>query len=221
MSDMQLSAKKRTEKGSVSRTEQEIPAVVYGKNQEPISLTIVRGDFQRLFDRASASTIVELDVEGEKESLEVLVHEMQVDAAKNEMIHVDFYAVVKGQALVTEVSINFVGEAPGARENLLVTVRDIIEISAKPSDLPGEIDVDISGLNEVGDHITIGDIKLPKGVELTNTEEDFLIEPIIKIDYQREEEEEPEETEEISADDIPTTEQGPAETGDNNEDAKK
>ncbi len=214
MSDMQLSAKKRTEKGSVSRTEQEIPAVVYGKNQEPISLTIVRGDFQRLFDNASASTIVKLDVEGEKEPLEVLVHEVQVDAAKNEMIHVDFYAVVKGQALVTEVPLNYVGEAPGARENLLVTVRDIIEISAKPSDLPGEIDVDISGLNEVGDHIMISQIKLPKGVELTMTDEDLLSEPIIKLDYQREEEEETDVAEEVSADDIPTTEQGKEEASD-------
>ncbi len=207
MSDMKLSAKKRTEKGSVARTEQEMPAVVYGKNQEAISLTIVRGDFQRLFDRASASTIVELSVEGEKEPLEVLVHEVQVDAAKNEMIHVDFYAVVKGQALVTEVSLNLVGEAPGARENLLVTVRDIIEISAKPKDLPSKIDVDISGLKEVGDQIMISDIKLPKGVELTNTEEDFLVEPVVKIDYQREEEAEAEVSEEVSADDIPTTEQ--------------
>ena len=196
---LQIQATTRKTDGKVVRDEQTIPAVVYGKNQEAISLSIPRGDFLKVYNQASSSTIIELIVDGEKDSHDVLIHDVQVDSARNEIIHLDFYATTKGQALQTEVPLQLTGEAPGAREGLLVTVRDNIEISAKPKDLPEHIEVDVTKLEKVGDNVTIGELKLPAGVSLVNNDEEFLGEPVVKIDAKRVEEAEEVKTEEVAA----------------------
>ena len=49
---------------------------------------------------------------------------------------------------------------------VLMQVLEEVEVKALPKDLPEAIEVDALNLKEAGDKITLGDIKLPKGVEL-------------------------------------------------------
>ena len=45
-----------------------------------------------------------------------------------------------------------------------------VDVKAKPSDLPEELTVDGSGLSSAEDKLTLGDLKLPEGVELADKE---------------------------------------------------
>ena len=66
-----------------------IPAVVYGHKVKNILLDIDEKEFIKVFKTAGESSLIELDVEGEKEKRPVLVHEMQIDPVSDKVIHID------------------------------------------------------------------------------------------------------------------------------------
>ena len=77
----------------------------------------------------------------------------------------DFYAIEKGAKVEVAVPISFIGESAAVKAGAnLVKVMHELEIEAGAADLPHEIEVDISALENVGDQIHVSDIKLPKGV---------------------------------------------------------
>jgi large subunit ribosomal protein L25 len=61
-----------------------------------------------------------------------------------------------------------VGEAPATKFNAgeLLHLIHQLEVSCLPNAIPGEIDIDISGLAEIDDAVRISEIQLPEGVEL-------------------------------------------------------
>ena len=79
--------------------------------------------------------------------------------------HADFYAIEKGAKVEVAVPLSFIGESPAVKAGAnLVKVMHELEIEAEAADLPHEIEVDISTLENIGDQIHVSDIKLPKGV---------------------------------------------------------
>jgi large subunit ribosomal protein L25 len=95
MENLNLNAVIRTteEKLSELRTTKMVPAVVYGKHQEPILIKIDNSDFLRTFRKSGESHIINLNVSGSE--LEVLVHEVQKEPVSGDFLHIDFYAVTK------------------------------------------------------------------------------------------------------------------------------
>ena len=59
-----------------------------------------------------------------------------------------------------------------------------------PTNLPESIEVDISGLAEIGDNLLVGDISAPEGVEILNDPEDVVVVVIAQAVEEVEEEEE-------------------------------
>jgi len=88
------------------RKARKLPAIVYGKNQEPISLTLDSSEFLKLFRKTGESNIINLKV-GKKE-IEVLVHDFQKEPVSGEFIHIDFFALTRGEKLTTKVHLNFI-----------------------------------------------------------------------------------------------------------------
>ncbi|MDP2396567.1 MAG: hypothetical protein Q8S84_08715 [bacterium] len=77
MENLNLNAEIRTteEKLSEVRTSKMVPAVVYGRHQEPILIKVDNSDFLRTFRKSGESHIINLSVDGK--NIEVLVHEVQ------------------------------------------------------------------------------------------------------------------------------------------------
>ena len=84
-------------KTSVLKNSGRIPAVVYGHKVKNILLDVDYKDFQKVLREAGESSLIELDVEGDKEKKPVLIHELQKDPITDKFIHVDFF-----QASLTE-----------------------------------------------------------------------------------------------------------------------
>lgn len=175
MSDaIQLSAVLR--KGSVDTIKDFIPAVVYGAGIEATSLTLKRPDFEKVFSRSGESGLVTLKLDDNRE-MPVLVKDLQYDALKHRIIHVDFYKLNMDEKVVAEVTIEFVGESPAVKSSggIVVEHMDQLEIEALPMDLIQKIEVDLSRLINIGDSLYVKDIILPKGVEAKSDQEEIVV----------------------------------------------
>lgn len=143
-----------------------VPAVYYGTKEAPVSVSVKEIDFLKAFKEAGESTVVVLkDEKGEHESL---IHDIQKDPVSGKIIHADFYVLEKGKKVKVKVPLEFVGVSPAVKElgGSLVRVLHELEIEAKPSDLPKNIEVNIESLMDFESKILAKDIKLGAGVEL-------------------------------------------------------
>ena len=187
MQDIVLNALKREQKSKKFRkhNSKQVPGVVYGKDQEPVSIAMDSVELHKAFYEAGGNKVVDLKIEGTKEPVKVLFHEVQEDPVLNTLIHFDLYAVTLGQKMQVDVPINIINDDHlHQHEGVLTTIRDTLEIEANPLDLPESIEVDASSLQEIGDLIVIGD--LTAGKDATFVEEDDRV--VLKLDAPREEE---------------------------------
>ncbi len=186
--------------------ENNIPAVVYGPKQESISLSVDRNAFTKLFKEVGESTIISL--EGLESPIEVLVHELTFHPVKNEITHVDFYAIERGKEITVDVPLEFVGEAPAEKlGNMVSQILYEVEVTCRPSKLPSEIVVDLSVLVEPGQRITVADLKAMEGVTIETAAEEV----IAIVSEAREEEPEEEVNTEVDMSAIEVEAKGKAE----------
>jgi len=168
-----------------------IPAVFYGKQQESTSISLETTTFEKVYAEAGESTIIALN-DG-TEDHDVLVRDVQYHPVTDQIMHVDFYVIERGKKLNVTVPLNFVGEAPGEKVGILMQPMHEIEVEVLPRDIPQHIDVDISGLIDLNDKITVGDLVLPEGVVtaagvdeavalIAEQQEEELDEPVEVID---------------------------------------
>lgn len=167
------------------RTAGNIPGVYYGPGKDSTSITISSALFKKALAEAGESTIVSLKLP--KETVDVLIHDVDHDPVTGDPIHVDFYVVAKDRKVTVSVPLEFVGTAPVEKlGGLVMKVMHEIEIEALPSALPHEIMVDLSSLAAIGDHISVGTLVLPPGVQAVTS----LNETVVLAESPHEEKEE-------------------------------
>lgn len=166
-----------------------LPAVVYGPMVDGAdSVQVDARDFEFTFRDVGYTSLIDLSV-GSNKSLPVFVREVQLHPVRRDILHIDFFAPNMRLPVEAQVPVHTVGELDDAVEAEVTLGIFEVTVSALPDMIPNEIQADISGLKEIGDQISAGDLPLPEGVELTSGEDDL----IVKLDPIREEEEEPEE----------------------------
>jgi large subunit ribosomal protein L25 len=143
------------------------PGVVYGHGMEPMPIQADAGEVRRVVLQAGKHTPVHLT--GAKRRI-ALIKDIEFDATKHGVVrHVSFHAVKADEPVHTEVPIHLLGVGESEAEKagfVVLQAVDKAEIRALPADLPEALEVDITKLAGVGDRVTLGDIKLPHGVEL-------------------------------------------------------
>ncbi len=168
------------ERESIGRTAEQIrrvgyiPAVLYGHGAENLSLAIEAKSFGKILPHLSSSTLLRLNIKGEKDSRSVLISEMQRHPLTGLPNHVDFHQVKMTEKIRTSVPLVFEGESAAVKTlgGILVKSLDEIEVEALPQDLPEQIIVDISQLKTFEDRISIKQLSVGKEVSiLTNLEE--------------------------------------------------
>lgn len=173
---LELTASVREQKGTKAsralRRDGAVPAVVYGPQEESTAITIPAAEFAKVWKEAGESTVIILKGLGSEK--QVLINDVDLDPIQHEPRHVDLYAVEKGKTVEVEVPLSFVGTSPAEKQlgGVLIKVLHSLAIEALPTDLPHEIEVDISSLETFEDQFTVGNLALPKGVTaLTHAEE--------------------------------------------------
>lgn len=144
-----------------------IPAVLYGKGIANKILQVKTGEFEKVYQKAGESLLIDLAINSEK-PVKALIKDVQQNVITDNIQHIDFYQVNMQDKINTEINLVFTGVAPAIKElnGILVKNTTKIEVRCLPSDLIKEITVDISGLKTFDDLLYAKDIKLPAKIEL-------------------------------------------------------
>lgn len=175
MSDLTLAAEVRTVLGKkVSRLRRNglIPAVVYGPVvDETVQVSVNRREFDRFYKSHGHTTLFTLTWDGGQQP--VFIREVQEDPVRREPLHIDFFAPNLRQTLRTMVQLVF---HPPAEQpaGVLSEVRSEVEIEALPTNVPHQLDVDLSSLTNVGDAVHVSDIVPPPGVSILTGADELL-----------------------------------------------
>ncbi|MEZ5491080.1 MAG: 50S ribosomal protein L25/general stress protein Ctc [Gammaproteobacteria bacterium] len=172
MSDaFELEAKVRTDLGKgasrrLRRLNKEIPAIVYGGNQDPLSITLSHDAISHAVENeAFFSHIITLKVG--KDSEQVIIKALQRHPAKPFIMHADFLRVRADEEITVNVPIHFLNEEKCKGHKLENGVINKIitetEVSCLPGKLPEYLEVDLLELG-VGDALHLSDIPMPEGV---------------------------------------------------------
>ncbi len=145
-----------------------VPGIVYGGEAGPVQIELDHNAlYHALRKEAFHASVLSLNIGGAKES--VLLRDSQWHPYKQQVLHVDFQRVVKGQMIHVKVPLHFVNAetCPGVKTSggKPHHIMAEIDIQCLPRDLPEFLEVDM-GAMEVDTAIHANQIKLPKGVEL-------------------------------------------------------
>ena len=169
--DFNITAEVRSDLGKGAsrrlRHEGKVPAVIYGGDKDPVSLTLDHDSmFHHLENEAFYSHILTIDVAGTKEK--AVLKDLQRHPAKPIIMHADFMRVSEKEKLKMHVPLHFINEeqAPGVKQGGIVTHNITeVEVQCLPKDLPEYLEVDLAGV-EMEQILHLTDVKLPAGVEL-------------------------------------------------------
>jgi large subunit ribosomal protein L25 len=175
------------------RGEGKVPGVVYGLGGDPIPLSVEWRELRAaLVTEQGLNAVIHLEVNGERTP--TLVKEMQRHPVRRSVLHVDFIRVDLDKPVDVEVPVHLEGEAEAVNREggVIDQVLTALAISAKPSDIPAGLTVDITDL-VIGGAKRVSDIVLPEGVT-TSVDAD---EAVVTASHQVIEIEEPVEGEEV------------------------
>ena len=174
MSENKLNLEKRTLTGKKLaglRKDGLIPSVIYGGEGEPKLAQSSYNDTEKVLHSAGYHSTIDLTVDGKAQM--AIVKNIDIDPVSRRIVNVEFQAVSADRAIEATTPIKLVGYETSEAAKLHYTLSQVmeeIEVKAKPSDLPKELEVDASKLATTEDKITVADIVLPKGVELADKE---------------------------------------------------
>lgn len=177
MSNITLTLNTRTVSGKkVSKLRQDglVPSVVYGGHADAISTQSGIVETTKVSHAAGKHTPINLVIDGKKKL--AIIKSIDVDPVKHQVRHVAFHTIKQNEVITTEVPIRLVGLGESEAEKAgLVVLQAIehVEIKAKPADLPEALELSVAGLKTDEDKLTLGDVKLPSGVEYADVEQDL------------------------------------------------
>jgi large subunit ribosomal protein L25 len=152
-----------------------LPAVIYGHNVEPISITLEGREAGRVLGRLSSSSLITINLDGKE--YPSLVREKQENHIKRTLIHVDFMVVSLTEKIHANVGIILTGNSPAVKDfnAMLINGLNELEVEAFPQDLPESISVDISSLVKIGDGIHVRDIVLSDKVQILDMPDEMIV----------------------------------------------
>ena len=143
-----------------------VPAVVYGGDAEPLSVTINLRDFEKLLHgRFGSHAVVQLDVAGKPEcNSPALLKSVQRHPLKGFVLHADFLRIRLDQRIETVVPIELTGQPIGVVSGGVLEhqLREL-EVECLALDVPEKILVDVSGL-QINDTVHVSELAIPEGI---------------------------------------------------------
>jgi large subunit ribosomal protein L25 len=178
------------------------PGVVYGGTEDPVSFQVEERTLRHALQDSGA--VMQLEVEGGS-SGPVVVKELVRHPVTGVTMHLDLLRVRMDVAIQSTTILDLTGseDAPGVREGgVLEHVVRELTIEALPGEIPETIIHDVSEM-QIGDTLTIEQLKPPSGVTLLDDPETLvatLTPPKLQVEADEEIEAETEVVGEGSAD---------------------
>ena len=152
-----------------------IPANLYGPNIESLPLQVETTLLKRLIARVGRNALVTLRVDGKPRV--VMIRDIQRDPLTDDLLHVGFFQVEMTHRVRAEVPLLFLGEAPAAKSSRGMLLQDLttLQVEALPGELPRNIEVDLSGLEELNQVIHVRDILVSDTIDVLNDPDQVVV----------------------------------------------
>ena len=158
------------------------PVHLFGHNLESLALQCDTATLRQVVARAGTTRLITLNIDNEKLPRSVFIREIQRNAISRQVLHVDLYQVKKDEKIETDVPIILVGLSPALKEKGRVLAHGITSLTLEclPEDLPPQIEIDTTILEELEQSIHVKDIILGADVTI-KSDPDQLIAKISEV----------------------------------------
>jgi large subunit ribosomal protein L25 len=176
--DLEAQERTGTGKGAARQARRDglVPGIVFGGDVDPLPISI---NFNKLLTMLRKgrfkSTLFNMKVEGH-DDVRVICRDVQRHVVKDLPTHVDFMRLKRTTKINLFINVEVTGEEEcvGLKKGgTLNLVRPEVELVVTAADIPESLVIDITAL-EIGDNLTISDVKLPAGAKPT-IDRDFVI----------------------------------------------
>ena len=148
------------------RKEGGVPAVLYGRAQDTVSIQINARAFRQFLRTYGENVIINMEI-GNGNTETVIIKEIQRHPVeKQKLIHADFIRISLDEPVTSAVPVVLEGTPQGIQEGgVLEFPLRHITIHCLPMRMPTDISVDVSEL-DIGDSIHISDLSLDEELEI-------------------------------------------------------
>jgi len=171
--DITVAAEVRASRGKNearrTRSEGNIPAVVYGAFKDPISITINPKEISKIVRSSSGlNTIFNLAITG-GETSPVMVVDQQVDPIRGRLLHADLKRVDLTKRIRVTVPVHTEGDPVGVKVQggQLEIITRAVEIECLPDEIPETFTVNVSELS-IGQSKRASDVAMAGSMKLVS-----------------------------------------------------
>lgn len=153
-----------------------IPAVLYGKGQEPVGFSLDHNEFVLAYQKGGFTNKL-IDIQLNGKTFHVLPREVQTHPVSDVPEHVDFLKVDENSRVHVKVPVRLLNTDRSIgvkRGGVINIVSHEVELVCVPDVIPSVIKVDVATL-DIAHSIHISSIELPKGVTPANTDDFTLV----------------------------------------------
>ncbi|HOK56826.1 MAG TPA: 50S ribosomal protein L25 [bacterium] len=173
-----------------------IPGILYGPDTEPVPIKLEKKSSEKIILHLTSHNIMaemKLKKNGQEETIQVVLKDIQTDPIKDEIIHLDFYKLSSERPVIMEIPVIIKGKSIGEEKGGILEheLREI-KVEGLPGNIPENIEIDIKDL-DFGHAILVKDIKMPEGVKILEDENRVVV-TVLKPKEEKVEEVKVEET---------------------------
>ena len=173
------------------RREGRVPAVIYGNNEDPLSIHVEEKALVKALSGGHFMNTVVM-VETGAAPVRTLPKDVQFHPVTDRPIHVDFLRLAKNATVTVAIPVRFTDEdkSPGLKKGgVLSIVRHDVEVTCPADSIPDDLVASLANV-DVGESIHISAFNLPSNVKPTITDRDFTVATIAVPSAMRSEQEE-------------------------------
>ena len=169
-----------------------VPVHLYGPGMEPRALQCNASQLIRVLATAGGATPIHITIQGEPGNHLAFAREIQWDPKRDDLLHVDLLAADISRPVTAQVPIVLIGESAGARTVSGTVMHQLrtVDIQALPLEMPREIELDISVMEEPDSVIRVSDLTIPENATLLSDVEDLVVRielPRVEVEVEVEE----------------------------------
>lgn len=145
-----------------------VPGVVYGGGREATAIALDGARLEYLLEHSHSGVNTLIDLAGSSPAAgrTVIAKDLQREAVRGALTHVDFYEIDLTEKIEVEVPIHLEGTPVGVvNGGVLDQQQREIALLCLPNAIPDSIEMDVSHL-ELGDSLHISDLTVPDGIEV-------------------------------------------------------
>jgi large subunit ribosomal protein L25 len=182
--DLELTLDERRVLGKANkrlRREGMVPGVVYGKGEGSTNVQVEAKTFETLYRAAGKTSVVKFRVPGSAQATSGFIKSVQRHPLSGRALHVDYYLVNLNVEMEVDVPLVFTGVAPAVEETGGTLLHNVssIHVKALPTDIPHEVEVNVSTLTSLDVAIHVKDLSLNRDLVTVMTDGDTLVATVV------------------------------------------